>query len=56
VFDAIKNLAEWFSLPYTGVIDRPDLQELMLSLMNPDAIINSVPVVGYTENKGKSLM
>jgi hypothetical protein len=30
VFDAITNLAEWNTLPYTGVIDRPDLQEILL--------------------------
>jgi hypothetical protein len=30
VFEAITNLAEWNTLPYTGVIDRPDLQEILL--------------------------
>lgn len=29
-FDAITKMAEYFKLPYTGVIDRPDLQELLL--------------------------
>ena len=27
-FEAITNMAEYFSLPYTGVVDRPDLQVL----------------------------
>jgi 2-polyprenyl-6-methoxyphenol hydroxylase-like FAD-dependent oxidoreductase len=34
VFDAITNLAEWNTLPYTGVIDRPDLQEILLDKVN----------------------
>lgn len=25
-FDAITDMADMYSLPYTGVIDRPDLQ------------------------------
>ena len=25
-FEAITNMADYFSLPYTGVVDRPDLQ------------------------------
>ncbi len=29
-FDAITKMAEYFKLPYTGVIDRPDLQEILL--------------------------
>ena len=29
-FEAITKAAEFFSLPYTGVIDRPDLQEVLL--------------------------
>ena len=27
-FEAITNMADYFSLPYTGVVDRPDLQVL----------------------------
>jgi len=54
VFHAIKDLAEWGTLPYTGVIDRPDLQELMLSLMDEGAIVNNVPVTGYEEKEGWS--
>eukprot|EP01041_Mallomonas_annulata_P011378 gene11378-23816_t len=51
VFDAIKNLADWGNLPYTGVIDRPDLQEIMLSLMAPGAVVNNMPIEKYTENE-----
>jgi hypothetical protein len=28
-FEAITNMADYFSLPYTGVVDRPDLQVLV---------------------------
>lgn len=51
IFDAIKNLAQWFTLPYTGVIDRPDLQEIMLSQMKPGSVLNNVPVIGYEQNE-----
>ena len=50
VFDAIKNLAEWNSLPYTGVIDRPDLQEVLLNKMQDDTVLNNMPVQEYFEN------
>jgi zeaxanthin epoxidase len=43
------------STAYTGVIDRPDLQEILLDeckQIKPDFIQNGNPVVGY-ENKGK---
>lgn len=42
-------------LAYTGVIDRPDLQEILLDeckQIKPDFIQNGNPVVGY-ENHGK---
>ena len=42
-------------LAYTGVIDRPDLQEILLDeckQIKPDFIQNGNPVVGY-ENLGK---
>jgi len=35
-FDAITKMAEFFKLPYTGVIDRPDLQELLLDEVGGD--------------------
>ena len=28
-FEAITNMADYFSLPYTGVVDRPDLQVII---------------------------
>lgn len=52
VFEAIKNLAEWNDLPYTGVIDRPDLQEILLNRITEGTIINSKGVAGYEEHKG----
>jgi len=51
VFDAIKNLASWGSLPYTGVIDRPDLQEILLSRMSPGSVVNNMPISKYNQNK-----
>jgi 2-polyprenyl-6-methoxyphenol hydroxylase-like FAD-dependent oxidoreductase len=51
VFDAITNLAEWNTLPYTGVIDRPDLQEILLNAMKPGTVVNNMGVSEYIENK-----
>jgi len=51
----LKECADLFGLPYTGVIDRPDLQEILLDeckQIKPDFIQNGNPVVGY-ENHGK---
>ena len=51
----LKECADLFGLPYTGVIDRPDLQEILLDeckQIKPDFIQNGNPVVGY-ENRGK---
>lgn len=50
VFEAIKNLAEWNSLPYTGVIDRPDLQEILLANMKPNTVKNSMSIKNYVEH------
>lgn len=50
VFDAIKNLAKWGSLPYTGVIDRPDLQEILLGQIKPGVVYNSMSIDEYVEN------
>lgn len=38
-FEAITKAAEFFSLPYTGVIDRPDLQELLLDEVGGDETV-----------------
>mmetsp|Transcript_1855 Transcript_1855/g.2557 ORF Transcript_1855/g.2557 Transcript_1855/m.2557 type:complete len:590 (+) Transcript_1855:91-1860(+) len=51
----LKQCADLFGLPYTGVIDRPDLQEILIDECNKidsDFIQNGNPVVSYT-NKGK---
>lgn len=51
----LKECADLFGLPYTGVIDRPDLQEILIDeckALKKDFIINGNPVVGY-ENRGK---
>jgi zeaxanthin epoxidase len=53
VFDAIKDLATSRSLPYTGVIDRPDLQEILLQGMKPGTIRNSMEVKRYAEHASK---
>ncbi len=38
-FEAITKAAEFFDLPYTGVIDRPDLQELLLNEVGGDETV-----------------
>jgi zeaxanthin epoxidase len=51
----LKQCADLFGLPYTGVIDRPDLQEILIDecrKLKPDFLINGNPVVGY-EDLGK---
>jgi zeaxanthin epoxidase len=40
-FEAITKLAEYFKLPYTGVIDRPDLQEIMLEEVGGDKTVRT---------------
>ena len=52
VFEAIKNLAEWNTLPYTGVIDRPDLQEILLNNMKEGTILNSKGISAFVEHAG----
>jgi len=49
VFEAIYNLADWNNLPFTGVIDRPDLQEILLRNMKEGTVLNSMPIKQYTE-------
>ncbi len=51
----LKECADLFGLPYTGVIDRPDLQEILIDeckKIKPDFIQNGNPVTGYV-SKGK---
>jgi len=51
VFDAITNLAEWNSLPYTGVIDRPDLQDILMKNIEEGTVKNSMGIDSYKENE-----
>jgi zeaxanthin epoxidase len=46
----LKACADLFGLPYTGVIDRPDLQEILIDecqKIKPNFLINGNPVTGY---------
>jgi len=52
----LKQCADLFGLPYTGVIDRPDLQAILIDeckKLNPDFIQNGNPVVSYVNKEGK---
>lgn len=55
----LKECADLYSLPYTGVIDRPDLQEILLeecAAIKPDFIQNGNPVQSYVSHgKGKGV-
>ncbi|CAK8999995.1 unnamed protein product [Durusdinium trenchii] len=46
-FDAMKDAADLFDLPYTGVVDRPDLQEIMLKAIPAGCLSNSQKVSRY---------
>lgn len=51
----LKECADLYGLPYTGVINRPDLQEILIDecrKIKPDFIQNGNPVESY-ETKGK---
>eukprot|EP00980_Cylindrotheca_fusiformis_P015845 scaffold4637_cov128-Cylindrotheca_fusiformis.AAC.16 len=51
----LKECADLFGLPYTGVIDRPDLQDILMDeckKLKPDFIVNGNQVTAY-EDKGK---
>ena len=53
----LKQCADLYGLPYTGVIDRPDLQEILIDeckKLNPDFIQNGNAVNGYV-SKGKGM-
>jgi len=47
-FDAMKSAADMFALPYTGVVDRPDLQEILLDSLPQGTVENTKRVAGYT--------
>jgi len=55
----LKECADLYGLPYTGVIDRPDLQEILIDecrKIKPDFIQNGNPVEGYVSHgKGKGV-
>jgi len=55
----LRECADVFGLPYTGVIDRPDLQEILIDeckKLKPDFIQNGNPVTGYqSHGKGKGV-
>ena len=56
-FNIMKDAADLFNLPYTGVIDRPDLQEILLDeirKMDPDCVTTGCHVTGY-ENHAKGV-
>jgi len=46
-FDAMRTAADGFNLPYTGVVDRPDLQELLLEAIPEGTCQNGKKVSGY---------
>lgn len=46
-FDAMKTSADMFNLPYTGVVDRPDLQEILLNSLPEGSVVNGKRVSGY---------
>lgn len=55
----LKGCADLFGLPYTGVIDRPDLQEILIEeckKIKPGFIENGNAVNGYvSKGKGKGV-
>jgi len=55
----LKECADLYQLPYTGVIDRPDLQEILLeecAKLKSDFIQNGNPVESYVSHgKGKGV-
>jgi len=55
----LKGCADLYDLPYTGVIDRPDLQEILLEeckKIKPDFIQNGNPVDSYqSHGKGQGV-
>jgi len=51
IFHAIRNLAEWNTLPYTGVIDRPDLQEILVRNMKEGTILNGMGINSYKQHE-----
>jgi zeaxanthin epoxidase len=46
-FDAMETSADYFELPYTGVVDRPDLQDILLESLPEGTLTNSKKVTKY---------
>jgi zeaxanthin epoxidase len=46
-FDAITDAADYRGLPYTGVVDRPDLQAILLEKLGKGVVENASSVKGY---------
>jgi len=47
----LRQCADFFQLPYTGVVNRPDLQEILLDecrKLKPDYLAYGTPVVSYS--------
>ncbi|GKY93052.1 hypothetical protein MPSEU_000273500 [Mayamaea pseudoterrestris] len=55
----LKQCADLYGLPYTGVIDRPDLQDILMDeckKIKPDFIVNGNSVTSYaTHGAGKGV-
>jgi len=52
-FQAITDMADYFTLPYTGVIDRPDLQEMLLDEIGGDETVKrDAAVERYEQREG----
>merc|ERR1719359_2081368 len=51
----LKSPAEQRNMPYTGVIDRPDLQEILLNSLHGDTVRNGVGITGYQNNKDNTV-
>lgn len=47
----LSSPAEARSMPYTGVIERPDLQQIYLDAIPDGVLVNGDGVVGYERNK-----
>lgn len=46
-FEAMKTSADMFDLPYTGVVDRPDLQDVLMKSLPEGLVVNGKKVTGY---------
>jgi zeaxanthin epoxidase len=46
-FEAITRIANENNLPHTGVVDRPDLQEILIGELGPGVVHNARQVVGF---------